>query len=396
MGRVRAVSDPVSSVDQPLAGLLVADFSRILAGPLVGQNLADLGAEIIKVERPGTGDDTRAWSPPSWEGGSTYFAAVNRNKRSVALDFGDPHDLVRARTLADRADVLIENFRPGVMDGFALGYDDLSPTNPGLVYASISAFGTSGEAAAMPGVDLLIQAMAGWMHVTGPSEGAPTKVGMAIVDVVAGLYTTIGILAALGQRAERGGRGQRVDVTLFDAALGGLINFASGHLLAGDDPVRNGNRHPSIAPYELVQASDTPFILAAVNDDLFARTCETIGRPDLIVDPRFTTNPSRRDHADELIAELDQEFSRRPAAEWIESLGRARVPVGRVNSVAEAVELSDQLGLGTIVTDPDTGFRSVRFPVSLSGSMATTASPPPDLDADGEAIRRWLDDPELA
>jgi crotonobetainyl-CoA:carnitine CoA-transferase CaiB-like acyl-CoA transferase len=388
------VSDPAGSVDQPLAGLLVADFSRILAGPLVGQSLADLGAEIIKVERPGTGDDTRAWSPPSWEGGSTYFAAVNRNKRSVVLDLGDAHDLVRARTLADRADVLIENFRPGVMDGFALGYDDLSPTNPGLVYASISAFGTSGEAASMPGVDLLIQAMAGWMHVTGPSEGPPTKVGMAVVDVIAGLYTTIGIVAALGQRAKRGGRGQRVDVTLFDAALGGLINFASGHLLAGDDPVRDGNRHPSIAPYELVQASDSPFILAAVNDDLFARTCETIGRPDLIVDPRFTTNTSRRDHADELIAVLDGEFGRRPAAEWIELLGRVRVPVGRVNSVAEAVEMSEQLGLGTIGTDPDSGFRSVRFPVSLSGSTATTPSPPPGLDADGEAIRRWLDTPE--
>jgi formyl-CoA transferase len=280
------------------------------------------------------------------------------------------------------------------MDSFGLGYEDLSPTNPGLVYASISAFGTSGEAASMPGVDLLIQAMAGWMHVTGPSDGPPTKVGMAVIDVIAGLYTTIGIVAALGQRVERGGRGQRVDVTLFGAALGGLVNSVSGHLLAGDDPVRNGNRHPSIAPYEVVRASDGSFIVAAVNDDLYARTCETIGRPDLITDPRFVTNTSRRDNADQLLGELEQEFSRRPVAEWVEALRRARVPVGPLNSVAEAVELSDELGLETIITDPNTGFRSVRFPISLSGSAAATPTRPPALDSDGEAVRRWLDGPD--
>jgi crotonobetainyl-CoA:carnitine CoA-transferase CaiB-like acyl-CoA transferase len=380
---------------QPLSGMVVADFSRILAGPLVTQNLADLGADVIKVERPESGDDTRAWSPPSWEGGSTYFAAVNHTKRSVTLDLSDPIDQVRARTLAARADVLVENFRPGLMEQFGLGYHELAETNPGLVYASISAFGTSGEAASMPGVDLLIQAMAGWMHVTGSSDGPPTKVGMAVVDVVAGLYTTIGVLAALGQRGERGGRGQRVDVSLFDSALGGLVNFASGHLLAGDDPVRNGNRHPSIAPYELVRARDRSFALAAINDELFARTCETIGRTDLIDDPRFVTNTSRRQHADELLAELEAEFSRGEASEWIEKLRTARVPVGPVNTVAEAIELSDRLGIDSIVTDPATGFRSVRFPVSLSGSEGKSPSRPPDVDADGDAIRQWLDEPEL-
>jgi crotonobetainyl-CoA:carnitine CoA-transferase CaiB-like acyl-CoA transferase len=388
------VPDVSSPDDQPLAGILVADFSRILAGPLVAQNLADLGAQIVKVERPGSGDDTRAWSPPSWEGGSTYFASVNRNKMSIALDFDDPTDLERARTLAVRADVLVENFRPGVMDSFGLGYKDLDELNPGLIYASISAFGASGEAATIPGVDLLIQAMAGWMHVTGPSDGPPTKVGMAVVDVVSGLYMTIGILAALGQRSDRDGRGQRVDVTLFDAAVGGLVNFASGYLLAGDDPVRNGNRHPSISPYEVVRASDGSFILAAVNDELFSRTCLTIERPDLVSDPRFTTNTSRREHADELVIELEGEFSRRPVAEWIEELRRARVPVGPVNSVAEAVEWSDELGLGTIVTNLESGFRSVRFPVSLSGSAPATPTRPPMLDADGEALRRWLDGPD--
>jgi crotonobetainyl-CoA:carnitine CoA-transferase CaiB-like acyl-CoA transferase len=388
------VSGSAAANPQPLAGVLVADFSRILAGPLVTQSLADLGADVIKVERPVSGDDTRAWSPPSWEGGSTYFASVNHNKRSVTLDLNASLDRARAHTLAGRADVLVENFRPGLMASFGLGYDDLVDRNPGLVYASISAFGTDGEAASMPGVDLLIQAMAGWMHVTGPSDGPPTKVGMAVVDVVAGLYTTIGVLAALGQRSERDGRGQRVDVSLFDSALGGLVNFASGHLLAGDDPVRNGNRHPSIAPYELVRASDRSFVLAAINDELFLRTCETIDRADLIVDPRFITNTSRREHADELLAELEGEFSRGLAADWIERLRAARVPVGPVNTVAEAIELSDRLGIDSIITDPDTGFRSVRFPVSLSGSSAQAPTKPPGVDADGDDIRAWLDGSE--
>ncbi len=385
------MSEETEGAERPLAGILVADFSRILAGPLVTQGLADLGADVVKVERPARGDDTREWGPPFVDGRSTYFASVNRNKRSVALDLGDPTDRRRARTLADRADVLVENFRPGVMAGFGLGYDDLAGTNPGLVYASISAFGHEGRAATMPGVDLLIQAMAGWMHVTGPRDGPPTKVGMATVDVVAGLYATIGIVAALGQRADRGGRGQRVDVSLFGSALAGLINLASGHLLAGDDPMRAGNRHPSIAPYEVVRAKDRPFVLAAVNDDLFERTCRVLGRPDLATDPRFATNPRRRENVDQLIVELESELMRETAAHWVDALGAARVPVGPINTVTEAVALGRELGPEVVAADPESGFESVSFPVSLSGSHPVPTSPPPDLDVDGDEIRRWLD-----
>ena len=375
---------------QPLSGLVIADFARILAGPLVTQNLADLGARVIKVERPGTGDDTRSWGPPFRGDLATYFTAVNRGKESIALDLKDPEDLGVARRLAGRADVLVENFRPGLMDGFGLGYESLASLNPKLVYCSISAFGEHGEGAGLPGVDLLIQAMAGWMHVTGEADGSPTKVGMAVVDVLAGLYATSGILAALFQRAGNGGVGQRVHVSLYEAALSGLINLASGHLLTGDDPHRNGNRHPSIAPYELFHAADRPFVLAAVNDSLFARTCEVIGRPELAVDPRFDTNPHRRTNVEALVVELEDTFRTRPASHWINLLRAARVPVGNINTVAEAFELADDLGLGVMGEDPATGFRGLRSPIQLSGSTAVALTVPPALDSDGDSIRRWL------
>ncbi len=375
---------------QPLSGLVIADFARILAGPLVTQNLADLGARVIKVERPGTGDDTRSWGPPFRGDLATYFTAVNRGKESIALDLKDPEDLGVARRLAGRADVLVENFRPGLMDGFGLGYESLASLNPKLVYCSISAFGEHGEGAGLPGVDLLIQAMAGWMHVTGEADGSPTKVGMAVVDVLAGLYATSGILAALFQRAGNGGVGQRVHVSLYEAALSGLINLASGHLLTGDDPHRNGNRHPSIAPYELFHAADRPFVLAAVNDSLFARTCEVIGRPELAVDPRFDTNPHRRTNVEALVVELEDTFRTRRASHWINLLRAARVPVGNINTVAEAFELADDLGLGVMGEDPATGFRGLRSPIQLSGSTAVALTVPPALDSDGDSIRRWL------
>jgi len=375
---------------QPLNGLIVADFARILAGPLVTQNLADLGARVIKVERPGTGDDTRSWGPPFRGDLATYFTAVNRGKESIALDLKDPEDLAVAHRLAESADVLVENFRPGLMDRFGLGYDSLSSPNPKLVYCSISAFGDQGEGAGLPGVDLLIQAMAGWMHVTGQADGPPTKVGMAVVDVLAGLYATSGVLAALFQRAGNGGIGQRVHVSLYEAALSGLINLASGHILTGDDPHRNGNRHPSIAPYELFQAADRPFVLAAVNDSLFTRTCEVIGRPDLAADPRFDTNPHRRTNVEDLVAELERTFRTRPASEWIDLLREERVPVGNVNTVAEAFELADELGLGVVGEDAVTGFSGLRSPIQLSGSIARPLTLPPMLDSDGDSIRGWL------
>lgn len=376
---------------QPLSGLVIADFARILAGPLVTQNLADLGARVIKVERPGTGDDTRSWGPPFHGDLATYFTAVNRGKESVALDLKDAEDLVLARRLAEHADVLVENFRPGLMDRLGLGYESLALSNPKLIYCSISAFGDQGDGADLPGVDLLIQAMAGWMHVTGQADGPPTKVGMAVVDVLAGLYATSGVLAALFQRAGNGGVGQRIHVSLYEAALSGLINLASGHLLTGDDPLRNGNRHPSIAPYELFHAADRPFVLAAVNDSLFARTCEVIGRPELNADPRFDTNPRRRVNIEELVVELEDAFQARTATEWIDLLRAERVPVGDVNTVAEAFEFANGLGLDVVGEDPVTGSRGLRTPIQLSGSISVPLTVSPELDADGESVRSWLE-----
>lgn len=375
---------------RPLSGLVIADFARILAGPLVTQNLADLGARVIKVERPDTGDDTRSWGPPFKDDLATYFTAVNRGKESIALDLKDPEDHAVARRLAERADVLVENFRPGLMDGFGLGFESLVSANPKLIYCSITAFGDQGEGAGLPGVDLLIQAMAGWMHVTGQADGPPTKVGMAVVDVLAGLYATSGVLAALFQRAGNGGVGQRVHVSLYEAALSGLINLASGHLLTGDDPHRDGNRHPSIAPYELFQALDRPFVLAAVNDSLFARTCEVIGRSELVADVRFDTNPHRRSNVEALVEELESTFRTLQASHWIELLRAARVPVGDVNTVAEAFELADDLALDVVGEDADTGFRGLRSPIQLSGSTSVPLTVSPDLDADNDTIRRWL------
>jgi len=386
--RLRLVDDTPHS--RPLEGVLVADFSRILAGPLVTQNLAHLGARVIKVERPGMGDETRSWQPPLWGDIATYFAGVNSGKESVTLDLDDTADRALARELAHRSDVLVENFRPGVMDRFGLGARELMAADPRLIYCSISGFGDDGAAADLPGVDLLIQAMAGWMHVTGQPDGPPTKVGMALVDVLAGMYATTGIMAALHRRDSSSGRGDHVKVSLFHAALAGLVNVASGHLLAGDDPARAGNRHPSIAPYEPVRASDRPFILAAVNDSLFARTCAAIGRPELVHDIRFATNSDRRLNVEALIDELEAALAARPAAEWISILRSARVPVGDINTVTEAFGLAEDLGLDLVSRDTATGFSEVRSPIVLAETESPPLAAAPQLDEHGDQIRRWL------
>jgi crotonobetainyl-CoA:carnitine CoA-transferase CaiB-like acyl-CoA transferase len=378
------------AMTRPLDGLVVADFSRILAGPIVSQQLAHLGARVIKVERPGTGDETRTWHPPIWGELSTYFDGLNSGKESAVHDLDDAEDRSLARTLALRADVLIENFRPGTMDRFGLGATQVMASNPRIVYCSISAFGDHGDAAQLPGVDLLIQAMAGWMHVTGQPDGPPTKAGMALVDLVAGMYATTGILGALYRRDGSNGRGDHVKVSLFHAALAGLVNQGSGHLLTGDDPVRDGNRHPSIAPYEPLQAADRPFILAAVNDALFAKTCRAIEREDLIDDPRFATNPDRRRNVVALIAELEAVAVTRPAAEWVRLLTAAGVPCGDINTVAEAFRLAEQLDLDVVADDAGSGFRQVRSPVVLANTDRFDLSPAPRLDQHGGAIRQWL------
>jgi crotonobetainyl-CoA:carnitine CoA-transferase CaiB-like acyl-CoA transferase len=371
-----------------LDGLLVADFSRVLAGPFCTQTLGDLGADVVKVERPGTGDDTRTWGPPWVEHGATYYLGLNRNKRSITLDLADPADARLARRLAERADVLVESFRPGTIDRLGLGHDAVAEANPRVVYCSISAFGSGEQAARLPGYDLLLQAMSGLMSVTGEPEGRPLKVGAALIDMICGLYATTAVLAAL-QARERTGRGQHVEVSLMDSALAGLLNQASAHLNAGVVPGRLGNRHPSITPYETFRAADGDFAVAVGNDAIFGRLCEAIGRPELVGDERFATNASRLEHREELGSLLEGAFHAAPAAEWVQRLSAAGVPAGPINDIAQAFAFAQALGLEPVwETD---GIRTVRSPIQMSDTPAAARRRPPALgEHDGE-LRAWLE-----
>ncbi|OLZ47236.1 CaiB/BaiF CoA transferase family protein [Amycolatopsis keratiniphila] len=363
-----------------LGPLRVLDFSRVLAGPFATMLLADLGATVIKVERPGTGDDTRSWGPPyDAAGQATYFQSVNRNKTSVALDLGDPDDLAKARALALEADVVVENFRPGVMERLGLGPEVLLAANPGLVLCSVTGFG-SGGGAALPGYDLLIQAVGGLMSITGDPDGEPQKVGVALVDVLAGLFASVGILAALRHR-DRTGQGQRVEIDLLSSLLAALVNQGSAYTSGGTVPARMGNRHPSIAPYELVPCADHELALAVGNDRQFAALCEVIGLPDLAEDSRFATNPARVAHRTELRALLEDHFGNRPAAGWAAELSAAGVPAGEVNDVAGAFALAERLGLSPTVDLPrpdGTSVRLTRNPIGLSATPPRYETAPPE------------------
>jgi crotonobetainyl-CoA:carnitine CoA-transferase CaiB-like acyl-CoA transferase len=370
-----------------LDGLLVADFSRVLAGPLCTQTLGDLGADVVKVERPGAGDDTRTWGPPWLDEDATYYLGLNRNKRSIALDLADPVDARLARTLAERADVLVESFRPGTIDRLGLGYEAVADVNPKVVYCSISAFGSGEQAAPLPGYDLLLQAMSGLMSVTGEPEGRPLKVGAALIDMLCGLYATTAVLAAL-QARERSGRGQRVEVSLMDSALAGLLNQASAHLNAGVVPGRLGNRHPSIAPYETFRAADGDFAVAVGNDAIFGRLCGAIERPELASDPRFATNAARLEHREELGAILEGAFHREAAADWVDRLSAAGVPAGPINDVAQAFAFAQSLGLDPVWEIG--GVRTVRSPMRLSGTPARAQRRPPALGEHDDELRAWL------
>jgi crotonobetainyl-CoA:carnitine CoA-transferase CaiB-like acyl-CoA transferase len=375
----------VPAVSAPLSGLIVADFSRVLAGPFAAMTLGDLGADVIKVERPGAGDDTRAWGPPWRDGDSTYYLGLNRNKRSVALDLTDPEDRELARRLAMRADVIIESFRPGLMASWGLDGDSLRAAgNPRLVSCSITAFGSGEAAAGLPGYDLLLQAMGGLMHVTGEPDGRPLKVGAAVVDLVCGLFAVVGIQAALRERAHSG-HGRHVEVSLIDSALQSLLNQASAWVAGGAHPARRGNRHPSISPYETFEGADRPFAVACGNDRLFARLCEAIG---FEPDERFATNTSRVAHADELAERLDAIFATQTADHWIETLRAANVPVGPINDVAEAFALAESLGLEP-TTEVD-GIPLSRPALRLDGERPQVRLRPPRLDEHGDDIRAWL------
>lgn len=375
-----------------LTGLLVADFSRVLAGPYATMLLADLGAEVVKVERPGTGDDTRAWGPPYADGEATYFLGVNRNKRSIALDLADAEDAAVARELALRADVLVENLRPGAMARFGLGYEQLRPHNPGLVYCSVTGFG-AGEGAALPGYDLLAQAVGGLMSVTGEPGGPGTKTGVAVVDVITGLHAALGVLAALRHR-DSTGEGQRVEVSLLSSLLSALTNHSSGYVAAGVVPAAMGNQHPSIAPYEVFAAADRPLVVAVGNDRQFAALCAVLDRPDLAADPRFRTNAGRVAARAPLREALAAAFSSGTADAWSAALTAAGVPCGPVNDLAAAFDLASGLGLAPVVEVPDERrphpVRQVANPIGMSATPAEYRLAPPRLDEDGDAVRRML------
>jgi crotonobetainyl-CoA:carnitine CoA-transferase CaiB-like acyl-CoA transferase len=378
----------MTSGDSALGGLLVADFGRVLAGPYATMLLADLGADVIKIEHPDTGDDTRSWGPPWVAGEATYFRGVNRNKRSAALDLRTPEGLSAARGLANRADVVVENFRPGTMDRLGLGYEQLKATNPGLVYCSVTGFGT-GPGRALPGYDLLAQAVGGLMSVTGPEPGQPTKVGVALVDVITGLHAAVGMLAALRHR-DRTGHGQRVEVNLLSSLLSALTNQAAGFLGAGVIPEPMGNRHPSIAPYEVFPTADRPLVVAVGNDRQFRALVDALGLQDLAEDPRFADNPSRVKHRDELANVLRGALVQETADHWFGVLSAAGVPVGPINDIGEAFALAERLALEPIVEidDPDRGTpsRQVANPIRLSETPATYRRPPPLLGADTAAV----------
>src|SRR3954470_23689644 len=372
---------------QPLDGILVADFSRVLAGPLAAMLLGDLGADVIKVERPDGGDDTRAWGPPWRDGVSTYYLGLNRNKRSVALDLHDPGDRALARTLAERADVLIESFRPGLIGEFGLAPDDVRAVNPGLVSCSVTAFGSAEQAAGLPGYDFLLQAMGGLMAVTGEAGGQPLKAGTAVVDLVCGLLATNGIQAALVERA-RTGRGRHVEVSLMDSALTCLLNQGIAWVAAGVRGKRRGNRHPSIVPYETYETADRPLAIAVGNERIFARLCAALGLPELVEDERFDSNEARVAHPDELAEAFEAVLRREGADHWLAVLRAAKVPAGPINEVDEAFALAGELGMEPVETVD--GVPLVRPPLRVDGERPPIRRAPPALNQHDEEVRAWL------
>ncbi|WP_246036575.1 CaiB/BaiF CoA transferase family protein [Sinomonas susongensis] len=372
----------------PLRGLLVLDLSRILSGPFATMTLADLGADVIKVEQPGQGDDTRHWGPPFQGGEAAYFLSVNRNKRSLAVDLKSPEGLAAVRRLALKADVIVENFRPGTAQRLGLGYEELSAANPGLVYASISGYGQTGPEAGRAGYDAIAQARSGIMSVTGEADGPPVRVGISSADLIAGTWAVIGILAALHEKA-RTGQGQWVDISLLDGSVSWLTYVASGFFANGETPRRYGSAHPTIAPYQAFPTSDGFVMIAVGNDSLWRKFAVALGRPELADDERFATNPLRVAHRDELIPLLEQELQRSTTAEWVAGLDAAGVPVGPIQTVDEALADPQVLARGMVaeVEHPEAGtLKVLNCPVRLTRTPASVRMPPPLLGQHSDQI----------
>ena len=383
----------VVAAPAPLTGLRVVDLSRVLAGPLCTMVLADLGADVVKVERPGEGDDTRHWGPPFAGDDAAYFLSLNRNKRSVTADLDDPEEVAMVRRLVSAADVLIENFRPGLMSRFGLAPSDLRETYPRLVTCSLTAFRTdAGGSGTRPGYDIIVQAMSGLMSVTGEPRGNPTKAGVALLDVITGLYAAVGVLAALRER-DVTGRGRHVSVALFDASVAAMVNQASNYLIGGVVPERLGTAHPNIVPYQSFHAKDRPFILAAGNDRLFARTCEVIGHRPWAQDPRFATNEARVVHRDELIPMLAEVFAQREMDAWLDLLDDAGVPCAPIMAMDEVFASSEGADLVETIDDPVRGLlRLVASPIRFDGMTPPTRTPPPLLGEHDAEVREELED----
>jgi len=362
----------------------------VLAGPLATQILGDLGADVIKVERPEVGDDTRHWGPPFVGSDAAYYLSLNRNKRSVMVDLKTREGIDAVRRLAAGSDVMIENFRPGLMTELGLAPDDLRRETPGLITCSLTAFNDdTPEAAHRPGYDIMVQALSGLMSVTGEPGGEPVKAGVALLDVITGLQAAIGILAALHER-ERTGRGRHVSVSLFDASVAAMVNQAANHLLGGIVAGPMGTAHPNICPYQAFHASDRPFILAAGNDRLFRRTCEVVAHPEWASDPRFVTNEERVRHRDELIPILGEAFEAKPASEWIEALEAASVPCAPIRAMDEVFAAPEGAALVESVNDAGraTILRLVRNPIRFDGRVLDTHRAPPLLGEHTDEVLR--------
>jgi len=369
---------------RPLEGLQVLDLSRVLAGPWCTQLLADLGAEVIKIERPGSGDDTRHWGPP-WHGEgdarvAAYFLSANRGKKSAAIDLATADGAALVRRLAERSDVLVENFRVGGLKKFGLDAGSLRAANPGLIYASITGFGQDGPYAERAGYDYIIQGMGGLMSVTGQPDGSPgggpMRVGVAVADLFTGLYTCTAILAALHRRYKTG-EGVHIDMALFDTQLAMLANQASNALVSGNDPPRQGNTHPNIVPYQPFDAADQPIIIAIGNDRQFARLAKLCGHPEWAADERFATNAVRVANREAVVALVAAEIAKRPAAEWLEKLEAAGIPAGPINRVTQA--LSDVQAQHRAMVRMLAGTPSVASPVRMDGEHAVADLRPPAL-----------------
>jgi crotonobetainyl-CoA:carnitine CoA-transferase CaiB-like acyl-CoA transferase len=378
-----------------LSGLVVADFSRVLAGPLATMMLGDLGATVIKVEEPAHGDDSRAWGPPYVDGASTYYLSINRNKRSIALDLRTTQGAAIARRVAARADVMVENFRAGRLAQYSLDYDSVVQTNPAVIYCSISGFG-SGPGSVLAGYDFIAQAVGGLMSITGDEEGPPTKVGVAVVDVLTGLHACIGILAALAARAATG-QGQRIEVNLLSSLIASLINQGSAYANTGVVPRAMGNRHPSVVPYETFRTAEGVLAVAVGNDSQFRSLCLLLGMPALGEDERFSVNAARVRNRNELIEVLERALASDTAAQWAVRMHEAGVPCGPINDIAGAFQLADALGLHPITTmrnHAGAAIAQLSNPIQLSKTPPRYTLPPPTLGGDDEAILQWLADLE--